>query len=302
MISTPTTLVLGAGASRHLNYPLGPELVQWLAGRSGADHEVPGELSAEEIDDFLTRMKEYRPDSIDEFLEIEERADIGRYMLASALKRHESLDLLLGFSGSPGWYTRVFNALLDGQGRPAFADSELRVVTFNYDRSFEVFLHERVKRRFQLSHDDAADLVRSIPLVHVHGSLGSYPEVPYQAEASPEELLSISQQIKVVSEVADPDDGGFASPEFETANRLLEEAERIFFLGFGFYRDNVRRFKYFSPDAPAEKVRGTLVMDEIDRREVVSRLRRDGVISVDGALNSHKCDEFFSRDVRLPDE
>ena len=126
----------------------------------------------------------------------------------------------------------MFDALLDGQGNPAFADTELRVITFNYDRSFEVFLHERAKGRFRLSDDDAADLVRSIPLVHVHGSLGSYPEVPYQAEASPEELLSISQQIKVVSEVADADDGGFASPEFGAANRLLEEAERVFFLGF----------------------------------------------------------------------
>ena len=99
----------------HLNYPLGFGLVRWLAGRSGADHEVPGALSTEEIDDFIVRMREYRPDSIDEFLEEEERADIGRYMLASALKRHESLDVLLGYGGSPGWYKRVFNALLDGQ-------------------------------------------------------------------------------------------------------------------------------------------------------------------------------------------
>ncbi len=160
MISIPTTLVLGAGASMHLNYPLGFGLVQWLAGERGAVHEVPGALSAEEIDGFLERMRDYNPGSIDEFLEIEERADIGRYMLTSALKRQEVLGRLL-ISGEPGWYTRVFDALLDGQGRPAFADSELRVVTFNYDRSLEVFLHERVKRRFRLSDDDAADLVRS---------------------------------------------------------------------------------------------------------------------------------------------
>ena len=97
--------------------------------------------------------------------------------------------------------------------------------------------------------------------------------------------------------------GDSASPQFETANRLLGEAERIFFLGFGFHPDNVRRFNYFSPDAPAENVGGTLTMDSsIERREVVSRLRRDGVISVDGALLSHNCDHFFSHDARLPDE
>ncbi len=116
MISTPTTLVLGAGASQHLNYPLGFGLVQWLAGERGAAHEVPGALSAEEIDGFLERMRDYNPGSIDEFLEIEERADIGRYMLVSALKRHEHLETLL-ISGIPGWYTRVFDALLDGHGR-----------------------------------------------------------------------------------------------------------------------------------------------------------------------------------------
>ena len=50
MISTPTTLVLGAGASRPLHYPLGFGLVQGLTGRHGADYGVPGGPPAEGIE------------------------------------------------------------------------------------------------------------------------------------------------------------------------------------------------------------------------------------------------------------
>ena len=88
-------------------YPLGFGLVQWLAGQSGVHHEVPGTLSAEEIDGFLARMRDYHPGSIDEFLEIEVRADIGRYMLVSALKRHENLDRLLNQWGAGLVHTSV---------------------------------------------------------------------------------------------------------------------------------------------------------------------------------------------------
>ena len=60
-----------------------------------------------------------------------------------------------------------------------------------------------------------------------------------------DELLEISEKIKIIHEIED-NQSGFCNSQFKLANSLLKESERIVFLGFGFHEDNVRRFKYFS--------------------------------------------------------
>ena len=177
MISTPTTLVLGAGSSTHLDYPLGRDLVDHLVKRLGTAHDdLPDLWAPEEVERFLHRLKEYDPSSVDEFLEAEEEfADLGKYFIAVELKRHEIRE---HFFTKPGWYRELFDALLADDRSPGFEESQLNVITFNYDRSLEVYLHERLKGRFKLNDARAGELVASIPLVHVHGSLGAYPETP----------------------------------------------------------------------------------------------------------------------------
>jgi hypothetical protein len=64
-----------------------------------------------------------------------------------------------------------------------------------------LYLHPALQSRFRISSDKAAAVLSELPIVHVHGILGSYPEVPYVATSDPEELLAISRRIQIIHEI-----------------------------------------------------------------------------------------------------
>ena len=302
MISTSTTLVLGAGSSIHLNYPLGRDLVNRLCGLIGTGHDyLPDLWSSGEVDDFLTALKEYDPSSIDEFLEArqEDFPDLGRCLIARELKVHEDRERFFP-PADPGWYRELFDALLHDDGSPSFEESKLNIITYNYDRSLEVYLHERLKGRFQLNDNEAGELVAAIPLVHVHGSMGEYPGIPYQAQHDPDELLKIAGSIKIIHEIGDPDDG-FCSDEFEEAHGLLTESQRIFFLGFGWHRYNLRRLRFFSPETTQEReIVGTVAgIAPLAKAKLAKRLDLIGIRH--SGLHSNRCEDLFANVVSLTD-
>ena len=194
---------------------------------------------------------------------------------------------------NPGWYQYLFNSLLDQNKPSGFESSPLSIITFNYDRSVEAYLHESLMARFKMPPAEASLILAQIPIVHVHGSLGKYPDIPYVPHCNPGELLQISKQIQIIHEVPDPLDG-FCNSEFEKANKLLNKSERIFFLGFGFHPDNIRRFQFFAPDKTAHRniYATTSGMGSVDVQELVSRLAPLGFAAA--TFNGNACNEFFS--------
>jgi hypothetical protein len=92
LISIPTVLVLGAGASAHCSYPLGRELVAELVrlrGNSDLDH-LPEGWTRELAERFLTKLGRSDPASIDAFLETNPtHAGLGKYLIARQLKLRE---------------------------------------------------------------------------------------------------------------------------------------------------------------------------------------------------------------------
>ncbi|HEV7283175.1 MAG TPA: SIR2 family protein [Pirellulaceae bacterium] len=164
-----------------------------------------------------------------------EYADVGKFLILSLLKQYENPSLI---ASDAGWYEHLRDAL-DVATIEELQALQLSVVTFNYDRSLDFFLHKYVKHRFRLTADEAWEAVqRAIPIVHVHGTLGPYPSNEYRDNTA---LLSLAdaRAIKIVSEVDENSD------EFQIATRLLNGAERVVVFGFGFGTDNVRRLKYF---------------------------------------------------------
>lgn len=254
MIRIPTVLVLGAGASAHIGYPLGSKLVSDLAGLRGtaALDGLPEGWTRADAEDFLTRLSRSGHSSIDAYLESrEERAPLGKYLIARELKKHEDVDRLFPPHDS-GWYQYLFNQLLADDGSPDFSASSLGIITFNYDRSLEAYLHHALQARFGMSSEDAAAGLARLPIVHVHGILGAYPAIPYTPQAETNDLVRISRQIQIIHEMRDTHEG-FCNPEFEQGNKMLAAAERVFFLGFGFHPDNMRRFRFFSLENVALK-------------------------------------------------
>ena len=295
MITKRTVLILGAGSSAHVGYPLGRNLVNALCAKrgSGTSNDFPMGWTDENVDHFLTRLSRAGHYSIDAFLEtVPKQADLGKYLIARELKRNEDLNKLFPPNNS-GWYQYLFNSLLEQNKPSGFKSSTLSIITFNYDRSLEAYLHESLMARFNMSPNDASSTLAQIPIVHVHGSLGHYPEIPYESDCTSEKLFEISQKIKIIHDVSEPLNG-FCNPEFEKANKLLNESERIFFLGFGFHPDNIRRFQFFEPDKTAERqiYATTTEMGSVDIQALISRLQPLGFGAA--ILKGNSCNEFFS--------
>jgi hypothetical protein len=302
VISTPTVLVLGAGASAHCGYPLGSRLVDQLCLLRGSAEldDLPEGWSREEAEGFLTRLSRSAYYSIDAFLETNpDQARLGKYLLGRELKRHENLDGLFPPHDS-GWYQFLFNSLLNPMGEPEFGANRLAVVTFNYDRSLEAYLCAALQNRCPLSPEEAESALSELEIVHVHGVLGRFPQVPYQPTTDVADLLNIADQIQIIHEMRDRA-GGFCNSEFERAHELLVEAERIYFMGFGFHPDNMRRFQFFTPENTAGKeIKSTTHgWAPLDFANLTHRLAVNGITGVtrDGA----SCNQFFGYTAPLAD-
>lgn len=294
MINIPTVLVLGAGASAHCSYPLGRELVAELARLRGdrSLDGLPEGWTRPLVDQFLTKLTRSDPASIDAFLETNpDSAPLGKYLIARQLKQREELDRLF-LPHDSGWYRHVFDRLL-ANGEPQFDRSKLKVVTFNYDRSLEAYFLARLQAAFDLTESDAAAALGELPIVHVHGILGELATHPYSASTTPEDLLAISRRIQIIHEIRDEADR-FCNKMFERAHEWLVQAERIYFLGFGFHRDNIRRFRFFSPAATAGKlIRATATgYGSFDMKALRESLRECGFPQ--DAFDGHVCNAFFS--------
>ena len=181
MIRVPTVLVLGAGASTHLEYPLGNVLLQLVCQVNGKPEfaGVQERFGADHVRAFVTHMAECGDSSIDAYLARCEPSDLamGKYLIAAHLKQYERKRELTMEGIGGGWYRDLFNALVDGD-LENLGDHGLTIVTFNYDRSLEAYLHTRLAARFRLTPELATEYLHKIPIIHVHGILGSFPEFP----------------------------------------------------------------------------------------------------------------------------
>lgn len=251
-----TTLILGAGASQHLGYPLGRDLVKEIYKLKGKINE--SSWSEGELNTFFDHLREYEPDSIDEFLERQQnrkmtsQVNIGKFLISCVLKDNESKEKLFHDSG---WYKKLRDYLMDGDGNFKNPRKPLAVITFNYDRSLEAYLHRRYYKRCEhkgISWEDSwTQLQEQLPIIHVHGMLGSYPEYPYEIEVEPDDLLKLSKEIKIIHEISDSRLYPKNQEGFSQASELLSNSDRIVFMGFGFHKDNFRRLGFLSkPSKP----------------------------------------------------
>lgn len=254
MIETQTVLVLGAGASNHIAYPVGQALLNEVCERirsSRYDYSIHKLHGEDKILEFFMRLSRSGYYSVDAFLEDnDDLVEVGKLLMAETLKVHEQPERVFP-PGAPGWYQYLFNCLLT----PSVDDvphNKLSIITFNYDRSLEFYLHQGFIHRYRISEDESSQILSQLNIIHPHGILGDYPAIPYSAEVDGESLLKISSAIKVVHEIEESEEE-FCTSEFRSCHDTLAAAEKIYFLGFGFHEDNVRRMGFFDENTIKER-------------------------------------------------
>jgi len=169
--------------------------------------------------------------------------------MAMELIRHEKHDTLFSTPHPPGdrrssdWYAYLFGKLTDGVDFEEFGQNQLAIITFNYDRSLEQFLFTAMKNSYGRPERDVSEQLRTMLIIHVHGTLGPLPWQadpgrPYAADLSLPSVKMATDSILIAPEA------DHTSPAFEQAREALAEAQRIYFLGFGYHPANLSRLGY----------------------------------------------------------
>lgn len=301
MITKKTVLVLGAGASVHFGYPLGSELINQICyrienGKCGKK-AIDG-FTTEELNHFYRLLSRGADDSIDAFLERRPgRRKLGKRLIVDCLKGYEKLGKLFPPNES-GWYKTLFTALRQDAGPSPYdlLKNPISIITFNYDRSLESYLHRVIYRHYDVPNKVALDVLGKLKIIHPYGMLGKYPSVDYSTDLGETPIDRICDAIKIISEVDEKPDG-FCNAQFREGHHLLAAAERVIFLGFGFHPDNIRRFKYFPAEALKNKeVLATHQLNEAEGGELDAMIKR---VAKFGFNRDHfpwrvTCNELFS--------
>ncbi|WP_170868430.1 hypothetical protein [Desulfatibacillum alkenivorans] len=283
MITKKTVFVLGAGASMHYGYPSGETLLREIQKILNAPdsfaHKVINELShyghiEGDIKRFAKALGETGRSSIDAFLEHRpEFIDIGKHFIASVLIPNEKAEPLSATARNlkmGNWFQYLYNKM--NSKFEEFGDNQISFVTLNYDRSLEHFLFSALQADYGKGENDCAEQLDKIPIIHVHGQLGLLPWQDKKAgrayasgidiERKREEFQTSARAIKIIHEVENADD----IPEFIKAQRLMNEANQIYFLGFGYDPTNCKRLKI--PDSSVWKAGTGYGLLHQERREV----------------------------------
>ncbi len=300
MITKKTVLVLGAGASLAYGLPAGPELkakVIHNLGQPGTAN-ILGELGhcATFIRRFAKDLADSHPASIDAYLAIrEDYITIGKQAIAATLiPLEEQKELFrkwyipyynpsVAYPDNGHWYQELCG-MMDPMMK--LDENELAVITFNYDRSLEQYMYTSLRNLYgpygpsgDMSKDQAdkecEEKVKAIPIIHVYGQLGVLPwdnsgkdQLRYGPGGpfTPGIVREAAKCIEIMPEARQE------SPIFSKTNTLISDAERIYFLGFGFDPTNVRRL--LPPGlmkAKCDKMYGTLCGLSRPQRQFLAR-------------------------------
>lgn len=244
-IDKKIVFILGAGASVHLGYPTGIELVRYLC-RNPLDGKSEKHYLA---DEFIRVLKNSFSSSIDSFLEqrsdgiyAREFSDYAKQGIAQILISRENINTLSDFEGLNGidnWYRYFWDKVFGD--KEALTDGRLSFITFNYDVSFEYFLYTALINNYVHKEDELNDFMRKIPILHIHGQLAVLPwEEGYSGyedaygDDTPGKRRRAIERFHLIGDRA-------SETVLDKARNKLSKANIICFLGFGFDKNNISK-------------------------------------------------------------
>lgn len=277
MIKQKTVIVLGAGASAPYGLPTGLRLRQLICENDAMSpfSKVRGagikgetmsarlfkliEVSETETLEFIESFKHSSVSSIDAFLARRKNFEsLGKLIISFQLCRYEHRSLLYKSKNDDDWYSALWNALVDEITLPQhLINNQLRIISFNYDRSLEYFLHQAAVHTFGIDGETANSILEGMDILHPYGVLGKLEPLaneggrPYSNDLTQSILKVAASGIQIIPEARDD------APAFDKARDWFAWAEQICFLGFGFDPLNVKRLGLASVLSDIEKLHVT---------------------------------------------
>lgn len=149
----------------------------------------------------------------------------------------------INFAGvSNTWFRGLFELIVQScqQEEIAARLQKLAVISFNYDRCLEHFLHGAIQNYYSVSPEQATAAMSHLQVFHPYGTVGALPwsdpsrGIEYGGEPSSYQLNALAAQIRTFTESIDP-----ASSEIVALRSTLRSAKRIAYLGFAFHPLNL---------------------------------------------------------------
>lgn len=261
MINKKTVLILGAGASVPYGFPTGTKLRQnildlfkeeikndWdfrkhprILGKYEKNEIWNYIRSIQGIDGlsrFISALQKSKKYSVDAFLERRtEFLEIGKALISMVLISKEAEQYI--DNAESDWYQYLLNEMEAPVHE--FLQNNITILTFNYDRSLEFYFFNSLKNSYGLSDDETVTLLQSIPIIHLHGTLGNLPFITnassrlYNQVRSIEAIKICSVNIKIIYE------NEIELERFKFAREHMEDADIVCFLGFGYNPTNLER-------------------------------------------------------------
>ena len=252
-----TVFVLGAGASSPYGFPSGKDLRNeicsdhvddceaYLRAKGAPDGLIPSE--EEKANRFVEKFRKSSTKSIDlflarnpEFSRPGKRAIIFRILAAERASqfREETTNKI------QDWYTWLFEQMTDKlvqkEDYSRFCcENDVSFITFNYDRSLEHFLYDSLVNSFNgIAVEKIIEQLNQIKICHVFGQVGplewqgQYSETEYRVNVKNINVDALCDNIRIVYEEGD-------NPKLKEARKIISNAHRVFFLGFGYAEENL---------------------------------------------------------------
>jgi len=251
MIKQKTVFILGAGASKPYGYPTGEELKKYIC--NDIIHDSVDFFRYDRYSPYITKSNELIQNftkstnkSIDLFLTRNPQFEkLGKFFIAFSIMKSEleskSPDQI---DNVEDWFSELFDRITDELTEPNsvnnFLNNNFSFITFNYDRSLEHFLFQALTNSYTNTNPkEIAKILLKIPIVHVYGKLVDLPwensktYLPYK-EINYNSVSQLAKNINVIYS------NRIDEERIMKAKKLIKDADRIFFLGFGFASENMK--------------------------------------------------------------
>jgi hypothetical protein len=331
MFESKTLFIVGAGASAEIDLPVGSTLLEMIAKKLKISFQNGFQLSSGDhrIVDAINRYARERNEnqnlyyqkgrmiedavpvapSIDNFLDAHKKdfhlQFCGKLGIVSSILDAERKSRLfvdehrggrddLGRLGGT-WYTSFMKMLDERVDRDEIETifDNVSVITFNYDRCIQKFLHVALQKYYLISDARAAELISRLEIIHPYGSVGPLPfegsgnsAVAYGADVHESSLIEAAGRIRTFTEQIEDED------LLGSIHASVNRAETIVFMGFAFHPQNMQLLDVGMGNEAKRVFATSFLCSQGDIEVFISQIR--------SMLGDERFGDEFNVDIRIP--